>query len=546
MLALMKGWPAEWRERAQHVVDFFETKLSLQKGDAAGQPFLLSPWQEEVLRLAYGPRHPDGRRICKVIWLEVASKNAKSTLAGGVGLYELLHSGSGGAEVYSVARNRKQARLVFLSGRAMAIDSAPVAERLHIFRHSIEVEGDELAKFEPLVSDEDTIDGVDPQAVIFDEVHRFGHAGAGVVRTLQAKQASRRDPIMMFISTAGEFDTDTIAWELHSYAKGVIDGSNPDPTWVARIFTVPQELDPWDEKHWPLANPNLGVSVSIDFLRDRARAAKKSKAAEAAFRRFHLNQWVAIETKFVDIQLWDACPKGDLRDVLRELAGQPCCSGLDLGSTRDLSAHALLFPRPGETFDVIVRCFMPVERLAEHIENDERPYDVWAREGWLTLTPGNVIDFRAIRLSIEDDFRAFKLRDLAFDRAGAANMTQELDLTLGEQSGLPEQDRLNVIAFGQGFLSMSEPTKDLLDLVRAGRIRHFGNPILRWMMDCCTTVQDPAGNIKPVKPDRRKHKKRIDAVVALIMGLARARLLKAKVEAGAGVSVYEQRGVLVF
>lgn len=546
MQKFQRGWPELWRTCAQRAVDYIES-FTIQKGPAAGQRFTLPPWLEEITREVYGPRHPDGRRICRTLWLEVASKNAKSTYAGVIGLNELKNSGSGGSEVYSVARNRKQARLVFNSARAFALKSEH-ADDFNIFRHIIEVAGDELAKFEPLVSDEDSIDGVDPQCFIVDEVHRIPPRNTGVVRTLEAKQATRSEPLRVFITTSGEYDPTTIAWELHIYALGVINGTSPDPTWVARIYTVPLQdeqgnpVDWRDKSLWYLANPNLGISVSMEFLESQFQKALKSKQAEKAFRRFHLNQWLSGETKLMSVEMWEAC-KGpvDVAQLVKERA--LCCSGLDLSSTRDLTAHVLVFPRPDGCFEIIARCFMPKDRLQEHIENDEVPYDEWERDGWLTLTDGDVIDFPAIRQSIEDDFRTFRLKELAFDRAGAAQMTQELDLSIGRSSGLSESKRLEVVPFGQGWFQMSEPMKDFIDLVRAKKIRHGGNPLLRWQVDCCTTKSDPAGNIKPVKPDRKTHKKRIDAVVALVMGLARAKMLKVLEDSGRTRSVYQSRGV---
>lgn len=538
-------WPATWQAAAQKAVDFFERRLRIVKGGAAGQPLILPWWLEEIIREAYGPLNEKGFRIVRTVYLEVASKNAKSTVIGGAGLYHLAEDGEAGAEVYCFAKNRKQARNVFNSARAMALASPYLngekGGKLTIFRHALEHATDQLAKFEPMSSDAGTVDGVDPQCVIIDELHRI--KDREIVDMLGAKMASRRQPMMFMITTAGEWDPDSIAWEKHCYALGIIDGTIKDPTWVARIYTVPLDADWKDESYWHLANPNLGISVTIESLRAEFREALKSPQKERSFRRLHLNQWLSGETKALDMKDWDACGVEpiDVKALQKERA--LCCAGLDLSSTRDLTAFVLVFPRPDGTFIVIAKCFMPADRLEEHVDGDEKPYDVWHQQGWLELTSGNVIDFTAIRCAVEEAFATFRLKELAFDRAGAAHMTQELDLAIGSQSGLPDDEQLKVIPFGQGFFSMSEPTKDFFDLVRAKRIRHGDNPLLRWQVDCCVTAQDPAGNVRLVKPDRRKHKKRIDAAVALVMGLARAKMMQVLEDAGVSRSVYEDRGV---
>lgn len=540
MLALMRDWPNAWKAAAQKVVDFFERRLRFVKGSAAGKPFRLEPWQEKLLRRVFGPLNPDGTRVCRVFYLEVGSKNAKSTLIGGVALYMLTEDSEAGAEVYTCAKNRKQARLVFNSARAMALQSPYLRNKLNIFRHSIERKDDELSKMEPISSDAGNQDGVDPNCVVFDEVHRI--RDRDIVDTLEAKQASRRSPLEVMITTAGPIDPDSIAFEKHEYAKGVIDGTIIDPTWVAAIYAVPDDVDWHDEKYWALANPNLGVSISIEFLRKEHKKALKNALKALAFRRFHMNQWVGAVAAWMEMESWDKC-KVDVN--VADLVGRVCASGLDLGSTRDLTSHVPVFPEPNDAFLIIARFFMPEELIDEREENDKKPYRLWQQQGWLTATPGNTISYRDIRESIEDDFATFKLKDLAFDRAGAAHMTQELNLTLGSESGKPEEEQLNIFPFPQTFLGMSEPTKDFYDMVTSGKIKHDGNPILRWMVECATAIQDNHGNVKLVKPDRRKHAKRIDGVIAAIMGTARAKFHKTNTDFGAGASVYEEEEMLV-
>lgn len=541
MLELMRGWPKAWRAAAQKVVDFIETKLRLVKGRAAGHPFLLPPWAEQIVRKTFGPLHQDGTRIARTLFLEVAKKNIKSTLGAALLLYLLIEDGEAGSECLCAATDRKQAGIVFRVARAMAKRSPYLAAKLVIYEHSLQGLEDELSKLEAISSDSGSQDGCDPHAVIVDELHRHKDNGA-LLEVLETAQGSRAQPLLMMIGTAGEFDPTSVWWRKRQYAQGVIDGSIKDPTWVAAIFSVPIEADWKDRKNWGLANPNLGVSIHADFLDAQFRKALKNPADERSFRRFHLNQIISGESRWMNMVLWDRCGTAPLD--MNALKGRTCASGLDLSTMHDLTAHVLAFPNLDGSIDLVARCFMPADRLKDHIENDKVDYKTWVDQGWLTLSPGNVIDFDFIEQSIRDDFGHFAIKELAFDRAGATDMTQRLDKSIGRESGLPDSKKLAVIPFGQGYFSMSEPTKAFFNLVESGKIRHGGNPLFRWQVDCATTIQDPAGNIKIVKPDRRKHAKRVDAVVAAVMAIARAKLLQINEVAGTNRSVYETRGVL--
>lgn len=540
MLALMKGWPQSWRDSAQKWIDFFECRLRFVKGSAAGEPMRLPQWLEGLLRRVFGPLNPDGTRTCRVFYLEVASKNSKSTVVSGIGAGMLTITGERGSEVYCCAKNRGQARIVFNATRAMIQQSPFLSERLNVFRHSIESKADELSVMRPISSDSGTQDGLDPVCVIFDELHRI--ADREIVDTLEAKQASRKSPLEVMITTAGELDPNSIAWEKHQYAAGVIDGTIVDPSWVAAIYTVPADADWKDEKNWALANPNLGVSVGLEFLRAQFRKATKSPQAEMAFRRFHLNQWVGSETAWLDPAKWDAC-RQDFS--LTDLDGAICCAGLDLSTSRDLTAWVLVFPGPDGAFYLLPRFFMPAELLQEHIDKDKVPYDIWHKQGFLTLTSGNVIDYTLIRSVIEADAKRFGLKDAAYDPWGATQLAQELNLSIGKESDRDPDTQVELYPFPQNFKMLSEPSKNFEDWIASRKIIHDGNPILRWMVNCVTIISDNHGNIKPVKPDRRRHGRRIDGVVAAIMGLARAKHHKTNMDFNQGESVYETDEMLV-
>lgn len=535
----MRDWRPEEKRAAQKIVDFFECRLRLVKGERAGTRFLLMPWHERILREVFGRLDEDGRRIYRTLYLEVPRKNAKSTLAAGIALYLAFEDGEAGAEVYCAAKDRAQARIVFRAAQAMVERSPELAERILPFVNILEANGDKTTFLKAISADAGSQQGLDPHGIIVDELHV--HPNRDLLDTLESASGARAQPLEVIITTAGA-DRHSIAYEKHEYARKVISGAITDPTFYAKIYGADDRDDWTSPATWRKANPGLGTTVRLEYLEKECAKARETPTYENTFRRYHLNQWVKQETRWMPMERWERCG-GPVNPM--DLRGQPCFAGLDLSTTRDLTASVLVFPGEDGSYSVLCRFFLPRERLAEHIRSDGVPYDLWAREGWVTLTDGEVIDYTAVRMSLEDDAAQYDLREIAFDRYGASKLTQELDQTLGKES--QREKPVELVPFGQGFLSMSNPTKDLLTLVLSGKLRHGGNPVLTWMADCCTATQDPAGNIKLVKPDRRKDSARIDGMVALVMGLDRAmRHAGAAIGGDKSVSRYEREDLFVF
>lgn len=538
MVAMMKGWRPNERKAAQKAVDFFECKLRLVKGLSSGARFKLEPWQERIIRNVFGRLDDDGRRIVRTLYLFVARKNGKSTLAAGIALYLAFEDGEPGAEVYCAAKDRAQARIIFRAAQAFVERSPDLASRVLPFVNLLEATDDKTTFLKAISADAGSQQGLDPHGIIVDELHV--HPNRDLLDTLESASGARAQPLEVICTTAGA-DRNSIAWEKHDYARRVASGAVIDPTFYPAIFEA-DERDDWKSPAtWLKANPNLGVSVRMDYLEKECKKAQETPTYENTFRRYHLNQWTQQETRWMPMDRWDTCA-GSVDPA--QLRGEVCFAGLDLSTTRDLTAAVLVFPRPDDTYHVLCRFYLPRERLKEHIRNDGVPYDLWAREGFVTLTDGEVIDYTAVRLALEDDATEYELREIAFDRYGAAKLTQELDATLGTESD--RETPTAIVPFGQGFISMSNPTKELLTLVLGGKIRHGGNPVLRWMADCCTASQDPAGNIKLVKPDRRKNSARIDGMVALVMGLDRAmRHAGAMVAGDRSANRFDESGLFV-
>jgi len=503
---------------AQHALDFFKF-LKHSKGEWAGQTFEPSPWQQFVVWSLFGWRREDGARRFRTSYLEMARKNGKTTLAAAIGLYLFFADGEAGAEVYTAATKRDQARIAHSEASRMVKASPMLRRRINTFKDNLHVEATS-SKFEPLAADYNTLDGLNVHGAIIDELH--AHKTRDLWDVIETATGARRQPLLFAITTAG-FDRHSVCWEQHEYACKVLDRIIEDDTYFGMIYTL-DEGDDWrDESVWLKANPNLGVSAKLDDLQRKALKAGEAPAALNNFLRLHLTIWTQSETRWMSRETWESC---NLPVDAEGLRGRTCYAGLDLSSTTDLTALALVFPPEceGDPYRVLLRFFIPEDSMRERSRRDRVPYDAWVRQGWITATPGNVVDYGYVLAAVEEDAARFDLREVAFDRWGASRIVQEF-----------EERGITVAEFGQGFKSMSPPMKELEKLVLSRQLAHGGNPVLAWNVDNLVARVDPAGNLKP---DKEKSIERIDGFVALVMGLDRA------IRCGGGGSVYEERGVL--
>lgn len=507
-------------EAGQRVIDFFAF-LKHSKGEWAGQTFELSPWQQFLLWVLFGWKRADGTRRFRAALAAIARKNGKSTLAAGIGLYLFAADGEPGAEVYTAATKRDQAKIVFAEAKRMVERSPSLRRKIGTYVANLNIPGT-ASKFEPLGADEDTMDGLNVHAAIIDELH--AHKGRGVWDVLETATGARRQPMQFAITTAG-FDRQSICWELWEYSIKILDGVIEDDSFFAFIAAADKDDEWTDPVTWAKANPNLGVSVKMDDLQRKCEKAKNIPAAQNSFKRLHLNLWTQQSVRWLDIAAWDACgaPVNP-----SEFSGWDCYAGLDLASTTDIAALALVFPDDedyADEYSVLPFFWIPADNILERVKKDRVPYDVWVQQGYITATPGNVIDYKAITAKLDELAQIYDIKELGFDRWGATQLVQEL------------QDKgLNVIPIGQGFAGMTAATKELQKLVLSKKIRHGGNPVLRWMADNMVVKQDPAGNLKP---DKEKSTEKIDGMVATIMGLDRA------TRRSVATSVYDERGILV-
>lgn len=494
------------RAKALRAIEFFKF-LKHSKGEWAGKSFTLSPWQCFIVWCVFGWQIKDekGRwvRRFKKVHQEVARKNGKSTMLAGIGLYLLVADGEDGAEVYSAATKKDQAKITHDEAIKMVKASPDLAGIVRAFRDSLAYDGTGSV-FKPLASEEDSLDGLNVSGAIIDELH--AHRTRKVYDVLDTATGARAQPLVWAITTAGA-KGEGLYNDEHLYAQKVLNGEVLDDSYFAIIFCI-DEGDDWaDESVWVKANPNLGVSVSVSDLRRKAARAKEMATVQNDFIRLHMNRQTQQVVRWLDLDKWDACGEPFDPSVLE---GRPCFGGLDLSTKLDLTAWVMVFPPVEDDpfWYVLVRCFVPADNAVARERKDRVPYSAWEREGHITMTEGNVVDYDFVRSQVEADCSTYQVVAVAYDAWNATQIANQL-----------QQDGVNMVQFGQGFRSMSEPSKEMERLVVQGMIRHGGHPIAKWCAGNVAVETDPAGNIKPSK---KKSTERIDVIVALVMALGLA------------------------
>ncbi len=493
------------RAAAEHVLQFFSF-LKHSKGEWAGQPFELAPWQQFLLWTMFGWKRADGLRRFRTAYIEVPRKNGKTTIMAGIGLYLMVADGEPGAEIYSAATKRDQAKLSWDEAVRMVKASSSLNRMIKHWKASDTLNIEAMAsKFQPLGADSDTMDGLNIHGALIDELH--AHKTRNVVEVLETATGARRQPLQVEITTAGT-DQTSICYEHHGYCEQILKGAIDDDTWFAFIATIDED-DRWDDPAvWAKANPNYGVSVKPDDLARKAEKAKRLPAAQNAFKRLHLDVWTQQVDRWIDLALWDENAGEVDEDTL---VGRQCYGGLDLSSVSDITAWVMAFPRDGdlEAVDILCRFWVPEARLNDDTNKYQAQYRMWADQGWLETTHGNAVDYGFVRQAILEDAQRFKVENINVDRLFQGyQVSQEL-----------ADEGLTVFGMGQGFMSMGPPVREFERRLLGNKLHHGGNPVLRWMADNVAVRQDPAGNLKP---DKAASQGKIDGIVALIMALDRA------------------------
>ncbi|WPC65274.1 terminase TerL endonuclease subunit [Rhodoferax ferrireducens] len=485
------------KDAAVKAVAFFSECLTHTTGEWRGKPFVLSPWQAKIVGDIFGWKRIDGTRKFRTVFIAVPRKAGKTTLAAGLALYALFCDNEPGAQVINAAADREQAALCFDAAKGMVQNEAMLEGRSEVFKRSIIVPNTGSV-YKVISSEAYSKHGLSCSYIGADELHAWPDRELWDV--LNTSTGARRQPLTVVTTTAG-YDRHSICYEIWDYAVKVRDGIIQDESFLPVIFAADVDDDWQNPATWRKAHPGLGVSVQEDYFAAECAKAQAIPAYENTFRRLLLNQWTESDVRWMSMDAWDKCGT-DLPD----LTGRDCYAGLDLSTTTDITALVLAFPIDG-TVHLLPFFWVPSEGILKRSKRDRVPYDTWAKQGQIEVTDGTVIDYDVIRKRINELSEIYHIKEIAIDRWNATQLATQL-----------AGDGFDIVAFGQGYASMSGPTKELEKIVLGEQLNHGKNPVLRWMASNVSIEQDAAGNIKASKA---KSTERIDGIIASIMALGR-------------------------
>ena len=416
-------------ERAAFVAAFIAA-LRHTKAEWKGQPFVLLPWQREIIDTVFGTIGADGYRQFRSCYIEVAKKNGKTMLAAALALYLLIADGESGAEIYSCAADRQQASLIYREAAIMAKNCPALAKRVKIIDSQKRIIYPETNSFYQVLSSEGySKHGLNPHVVLFDETHVADREMFRVMT--HGSSDARRQPLHLFITTAGS-NTHSVGYELHQKALDIRDGRKVDSSFLPIIYAI-EDGDDWTAPAtWAKANPSINVTVPEDALRRACESAMQNPAEENSFKQLRCCLWTQQAFRWMPIHLWDACAFPVNEKLLR---GKPCYAGLDLSSTTDVTALVLVFPPQRlsaptddcEKYQVLPFFWLPEDNIDLRVRRDHVPYDTWRTQGLFNVTEGNVVHYEYIENFIERLGAKYQIREIAFDRWGAEQMVQNLE-----------------------------------------------------------------------------------------------------------------------
>ncbi|KPH80560.1 terminase large subunit [Bosea vaviloviae] len=498
-------WSVPGLSRPERVIAFCED-LPITAGKLAGTTMQLREWQRTFIHAVYTEDAAGGRPVRTAV-LSMGRKNGKTQLAAALALCHLLGpEAEPRGEVYSCALTRDQAAKLYAEMVAMLQCHPELDDRCNVIRFTKQIEvlsGEGAGSiYLALSADAGSKLGLSPSFVVYDEL---GSApNRALFDAMDTATGARDNPLMMVISTQAAADHAVLS-ELIDYGLKVHAGDIVDLSFHLTLFAAPQEADPWHPDTWRLANPAIGDFRSLEDVQRQASQARLVPSKEAAFRNLILNQRVSAVSRFIHKAEWDA--NAGAIDLGR-LDGRECYAGLDLGATRDLTAFVMVFPDDKGRFDVLSRFFMPEANIEERSNEDRVPYDLWAKQGLITLIPGATIDPGFVAEAISSASVRYQINAVAYDRWRIEDLRRELGLF-----GAP----VPLTPFGQGFKDFS-PAVDMLErCVAEKQLRHGGNPVLNMCAANAVVTRDPAGGRKL---DKSKAAGRIDGLVALAMALS--------------------------
>ncbi len=489
------------------------------KGSLGGKPLMPEPWQAKIYATLFGWKDDADLRRYRTAYVEIPRGNGKSTMCVVIAGILLYIDDEPGADIFSAAGTRDQAREVFGPFKTNILNNPDLDSISRCYQNSVTrldpETGTPIGVYKAISADADFQHGGSPHGIIFDELHVQPNRDLWDV--LETGKIKRRQPLTVAITTAG-FDKHSICYEQRREAEKVRDGFRDNKTFLPVIYAA-DEGDDWTKPEtWRKANPNIGVSIKEEDLAKSCDNAQHNPGAENTFKRLHLDIWTEQETRWISMRKWR---QGNA--PLPDLTGRDCWAGLDLSSKHDISAFVMAFRGTSGEYFIIPRFWIPEANAHLRERRDGVPYLTWAKQGLITLIEGDWIDQARIRADIGELANKYRINEISVDPWNA----QETMVNLGQMGFTVHEHR-------QGFGSFAGPCKTFSELIHGGKIIHGDNPILTWMAGNVTVKHDSAEN---VKPDKAKSTERIDGIVAAVMAVGRA-------SQSEGGSVYDTRGVV--
>lgn len=507
------------KKAAKHAVDFIQKLCTHVKGELIGQPLKLQKWERtEIIEPLFGWKRKDGSRRYRYCWVEVPRKNGKTTLACSIALYLLFGDGEPGAEIYSAAAAREQAGISFSIAGQMIRQSKELMSNCEIWKNSITINGTN-SFYKCLSSEAFTKHGINAHGIIFDEIH--AQPDRELWDVLTTSIGSRRQPLIVAITTAGIMKKGHIAWELHQRAKQIKQGIIKDDQFLPVIYQADSTDDPFAESTWKKCNPNYGISLKKQYLQDEAAKAKNQPTYLNTFKRLHLNVWTSSEKQYIQDSDWQKCNQKKIDETF--FYGKNCILSFDLSATKDFTALCIGANENG-IYHILPIIYIPKKKAQSRNMRDQ--IEVWEREGYVTFVEGLSLDYEFVYEKINELSKRCTIQNILYDRWNKSWLVNKLQ---GDDAPLKD--------FGQGYKSMSPALKEFEKLIMDKKINHGGNPVLQWMNSNMAITEDAAGNIKP---DKAKSTEKIDGMIAAIMCLAG--MIEQPKENPE--SIYEQRGIL--
>lgn len=488
---------------AQKPIDFFRRELVIPDGDTAGRPFEPLPWQQAIAANIFGWYRPDGTRRYRTVFILVPQKNGKTPTAAGLLMYAEYAKGFPGAQSFFCAADLSQANIAFADASAMVKANPRLDSISTILRgyKTIEIRSNG-GIIRALTSDGDTKHGLRPFCFVADELHKHKRPSASepLVEVLHKKTAGQREPLEIYITTA-DFQRESICNDKHDAALQVLEDPSLDPYMLPVIWAADKDDDWRDPEVWKKCNPSYGITKQPEYFEQEIRAIDITPSRLNDFKRLDLNIRTGQDVSWLDMDAWKEC---EVADIEQYKTG-PCYVGLDLGSTDDLSALALFWP---ETEACEVHSFLPDAKLRGKYSIQ---YLHWNEIGQISATPGQITDYEFIRARMRQLIGRYEIEGIGYDpwnfRLDGARWR--------DQDGWPMEE------FRQGLQSINEPAKQLEKIIKARKLKHDGNQVLRWAASNAEVRPDPLGNIRIVKP---KNHLKIDPIVALTMAIGMAML----------------------